>query len=88
MSNYTMLLFFVAKGKVLPDLTFELFERDRNGVVVAKKYMGPWIIVDNGYLKWSTTVPPFKLTMNEAERRWSHWCVNHFEKMWSALSGF
>jgi len=29
--------------------------------------------VDNGYLKWSTTVPPIKLTSSETERRWSHW---------------
>ncbi len=67
-------LFLVAKGKVLPDLTFELFEHDSHGTVVSKVYKGPLIIVDNGYLRWSTTVPPFKLTMNVAECRWSHWC--------------
>ena len=53
---------------------FELLERDRNGTVVVRKYKGPWILVDNGYLKWSTTVPPIKVTVNEMERRWSHWC--------------
>lgn len=42
--------------------------------MVAKKYSGPWLIVDNGYLRWSTTVPPIKLTVTETERRWSHWC--------------
>jgi hypothetical protein len=41
---------------------------------VSKTYSGPWLIVDNGYLKWSTTVPLIKLTMNETECRWSHWC--------------
>lgn len=41
--------------------------------MVTKTYKGPWIIEDNGYLKWSTTVPPIKVTANEMERRWSHW---------------
>ncbi len=65
-------LLFVGKGTVLLDLSFKLFEHDRQGAVVSNTYSGPWLIVDNGYLKWSTTIPPIK--MNEAERRWSHWC--------------
>jgi hypothetical protein len=60
-------------GTVLPDLEFELLELNETGDVVIKKYKEPWIIVDNGYLKWSTTVPPMKITANEKERRWSHW---------------
>jgi len=66
--NYLLII-----GDVLPDLEFELLENDETGTVVTKKYKGPWIIVDNGYLKWSTTVPPMKITANEKERRWSHW---------------
>jgi hypothetical protein len=31
------------------------------------------VIVDNGYLRWSTTVPPFKVTNNIDEIRWSKW---------------
>jgi len=27
---------------------------------VYKKYIGVWFISNNGYLPWSTTVPPFK----------------------------
>jgi hypothetical protein len=30
--------------------------------------------VDNGILKWSTTIPPFKITVDHMERCWSHWC--------------
>lgn len=41
--------------------------------MITKDYVGPWLIVDNGYLKWSTTVPPLKLYATEAERRWSQW---------------
>jgi hypothetical protein len=40
---------------------------------VSKEYQGPWLLVDNGYLKWSTTVPPLKLYATEPERRWSQW---------------
>ncbi len=32
------------------------------------------MIVNNGYLQWSSTVPPYKITMDDTERRWSHWC--------------
>ncbi len=60
-------LSFVAKGKVFPDLTFEPFEHGSHGTIVSKVYKVLWIIVDNGYLKWSTNVPPFKLMTNEAE---------------------
>lgn len=50
-----------------------MFERDVGGNIVTKKYQGSWLIVDNGYLKWPTTDPPYKVTANEMERRWSHW---------------
>jgi Plant transposon protein len=50
-------------------------ERDpsNNNNIITKTYKGPWLIVDNGYLKWPTTVPPFKLSASEKERRWSQW---------------
>jgi len=48
---------------VVPEFTFELLEKDAcKGVIRSALYQGPWLIVDNGYLKWSTTVPPLKLT--------------------------
>jgi len=59
---------------VVPEFTFELLEKDAcKGVIRSALYQGPWLIVDKGYLKWSTTVPPFKLTSLEEERRWSQW---------------
>ena len=57
----------------LKDVEFELKEKDRNGAVVSIKYSGCFLIVDNGYLKWSTTVPPTKNPETEQELRWSEW---------------
>jgi hypothetical protein len=34
---------------------------------------GASVIVDNGYLTWSTTVPPLKNSMNRGEIRLSQW---------------
>jgi hypothetical protein len=62
---------------ILDDFEFEL---DEAGIVVTKKYKGPWFIVHNRDLKWSTTVPPFKTASNEKERIWSHW-LESLQKM-------
>jgi hypothetical protein len=45
---------------VLSDVEFQLFERDLSGKTILVKYRGSWLIVDNGYLDWSVTVPPMK----------------------------
>jgi hypothetical protein len=37
------------------------------------QYGGPWIIVDNGYFNWSTTISPLKTTADLKEIRWSYW---------------
>ena len=34
---------------------------------------GLWILVDGGYLRWSSTIPPFKMYKNAKEERWSKW---------------
>lgn len=34
---------------------------------------GAYVIVDNGYLDWSTTVPPFKDSINKSEVWFSQW---------------
>jgi hypothetical protein len=59
-------------GDHLQDVELELLER-RNGRVVPVKYTGGYVIVDNGYLRWSATVPPFKVTDRMNELRWSKW---------------
>jgi hypothetical protein len=37
-----------------------------------------YVIVNNGYLQWSCTVPPFTITSDMDEIRWSKW----LESMW------
>ena len=48
----------IKAGHILQDYKFELLER-RGEEIVAVKYQGVWIVVDNGYHPWSITVPPF-----------------------------
>ena len=60
-------------GKLCQNATFTLFERNENGEVQEVKYRGAWVICDNGYLKWSMLICPFKLTTNRSEIRFSEW---------------
>jgi hypothetical protein len=57
----------------LNGIKFELFEKDQNGNVLTIKYSGPYLIVDNGYLSWSTTLPPSKCPATQQELKWSNW---------------
>lgn len=49
-------------GEILQDFKFTLFERGVEGVVIEVKYREAWLMVDNGYLNWPTTIPPMKVT--------------------------
>ena len=62
----------IKRGEIFDDNTFELLEMV-DGKVVSVKYRGAWIVVDNGYHSWSTTVPPFTKTCVRTEIRWSEW---------------
>jgi hypothetical protein len=42
--------------------------RDKDRTLELK---GAFVIVDNGYLEWSTTVPPLKTSCNRLELRFS-----------------
>lgn len=59
------------KGQIMMDNVFELFEYDDNGIICSVKYSGVWLLVNNGYLNWSTNIPPMKQTMLYKETRWS-----------------
>jgi hypothetical protein len=63
----------IYKGKILDDDEFTLFELDEKGDVVEVQYQGAWLLVDNGYLNWPTTVPPFNRTIHYKEIRFSQW---------------
>ena len=56
------------------DFEFELYDYDgTNDKIIKVKYTGCYVIVDNGYLSWSVTVPPLKQTNFRNEIRFSEW---------------
>ncbi len=57
----------IRDSTILVDLEFELLAYDKEGDVIAVKYQGAYFIVDNGYLAWSCTVPPFTVMSNTEE---------------------
>jgi hypothetical protein len=61
------------EGTHLNDIKFVLLEEDASEKIVEQRYKGAWLIVDNGYLKWATTIPPFKHTVNQRKICWSQW---------------
>ena len=63
----------IKNGKLYHDVQYKLFETDANDEVKEVLYQGVWLIVDNGYLRWPTTVPPLKTYLTYAEKRFSKW---------------
>lgn len=62
------------KNGKLDDHEFYLLEKDKtSGEVVKIRYKGAWVLVDNGYLDWSVTIPPYKLCSRTSRIRWSQW---------------
>jgi hypothetical protein len=62
----------IDNGEILGDHRFTLFEH-RDGGIVSVEYKGVWLMVDNGYLRKATTVPPLSHALDEREIRWSKW---------------
>jgi hypothetical protein len=60
-------------GSLMGDVIFELDDKDKEGNDIKVKYKGAWQIVDNGYMPWSTCVPPLKHNYYSADQRWSWW---------------
>ena len=48
---------------------FKLHDFDTDDQIIKVKYRGYYVIVDNGYLRWSVTVPPIKKTTLRNEIR-------------------
>ena len=63
----------IYNGEILSDYEFELNEYDQNGNIITVQYQGAWLICDNGYLNWSTTIPPFKQTDSFGHLLFSEW---------------
>ena len=51
-------------GIVLDDVSFELLTHDKKGYIKKLQFSGAYVIVDNGYLDWLYTVPPFGISNN------------------------
>jgi hypothetical protein len=63
----------IRDGSVLEDCDFELLARGKDGKVKSLCFLGAYLIIDNGYLNWSCTVPPFGVTNDVNEIRLSKW---------------
>ena len=77
-NDKTLLLFdnflcSIQRGEALKNCVFTLYEYNSNGNIVEHQYQGAWLISDNGYLRWSTIIPPFKTTTTYSQTRWSEW---------------
>ena len=78
------------KGEILGDNKFQLYENDAKGNTDQVRYKGAYIIVDNKYLSWSTTVPPFTNHGWHDKVRWYEWVKNmrkDVECMFGILEG-
>ena len=63
----------VRDGNYNNEYEFELCDFDENKQEIKVKYRGCYLIVDNGYLDWSVTVPPMKTTNLYSYLRFSNW---------------
>ena len=63
----------VKSGESLPDVLFYLDDITVDGEIIAVKYQGTWQMVDNGYIKVPTAIPPSKNAVTFEELRWSQW---------------
>ena len=66
-------MYGVQDGDILSDFEFTLYEREAVGNIIERKYMGCWFIVDNGYIPWTTSVPPLNNGLTYKEYCWSEW---------------
>ena len=54
-------------------MDFELLALDKRGNIKILHFKGAYLICNNGYLNWSCTVPPFGVSNDINEIRWSKW---------------
>ena len=63
----------IRDGSVLNDCDFKLLARGKDGEVKSLRFLGAYLIVDNGYLIWSCAVSSFGVTNDIDEIHWSKW---------------
>ena len=59
---YAQLVNNIKNGSFDKAFKFEPYDYDNSENIITVKHKGCYLIVDNGYLKWSVTVPPMKTT--------------------------
>ena len=62
MVRFDTFLTRVRNNEILTDKKFELLAYNKDGSVITVMYRDVYFIVDNGYLTWSCTIPPFSST--------------------------
>lgn len=68
-STFDDFLCEIQAGNLFQNVVFELYNSDGT----MSKYRGAWGLVDNGYHKWVTLMPPLKHAAFVKEVRWSKW---------------
>ena len=63
----------IRSGNLLADVTFTLYDQNEAGEIIKVQYKGAWQLVDNGYLPWSTAIPPMKWPITVDDDRLSRW---------------
>ena len=63
----------IKEEKLFNDHKFKLLERNPNGEIVEVKYKGVYLLVDSGYHKWVSLMPPMKVASKRSDVRWSMW---------------
>jgi hypothetical protein len=63
----------IRDGLILSNNKFNLMSYDSNKNIVQMTYTGVYVIVDNGYLLWSCTVPPYSTTNKINKTWWLKW---------------
>ena len=58
------------EGNIMGDNRIKLYAYDSNGKVTKQEYQGAWLLVDNGYLAWSTKCHPSR--QQTAVQRFGH----------------
>ena len=60
------------KGHLLSNNQFELLDSNDNNIFKVK-YSGVWLLSDNGYHNWSTTIAPSKISTSADDLKLSQW---------------
>ena len=63
----------IKEDKIFDDLDLTLLERNPNREIVKGNYKGVYLLVDNGYHKWVSLMPPMKVASKRSDVRWSMW---------------